>query len=46
MEHIYGCLCMELEGWKPDKVAFLTVLSACMHGGSVEQGILFFLNDE
>ena len=33
---------MELEGWKPDKVAFLAVLSACRHGGSVEQGILFF----
>nr|UPT49502.1 pentatricopeptide repeat protein AaPPR671 [Agave angustifolia] len=33
---------MESEGWKPDKVTFLAMLSACRHGGSVEQGILFF----
>lgn len=33
---------MESDGWKPDKVAFLAALSACRHGGSVEQGMLLF----
>lgn len=31
---------MESEGFEPDRVAFLAVLSACRHGGIVEEGML------
>ncbi|KAJ4961275.1 hypothetical protein NE237_021185 [Protea cynaroides] len=33
---------MELLGFKPDKVAFIAVLSACRHGGLVEEGMELF----
>ncbi|XP_043699110.1 pentatricopeptide repeat-containing protein At3g58590-like [Telopea speciosissima] len=33
---------MELLGFKPDKVAFIAVLSACRHGGLVEEGMKLF----
>ncbi|XP_072994884.1 pentatricopeptide repeat-containing protein At3g58590-like [Typha latifolia] len=33
---------MEEEGFKPDKVALLAVLSACRHGGLVEEGMMLF----
>ncbi|KAG1346751.1 pentatricopeptide repeat-containing protein [Cocos nucifera] len=33
---------MELEGFAPDRVAFLAVLSACRHGGFVEEGMILF----
>ncbi|CAM0882661.1 unnamed protein product [Alopecurus aequalis] len=33
---------MEEAGFKPDKVAFLAVLSACRHGGLVQEGIEIF----
>ncbi|XP_042501928.1 pentatricopeptide repeat-containing protein At3g58590-like [Macadamia integrifolia] len=33
---------MELLGFKPDKVAFIAVLSACRHGGLVEEGLELF----
>ncbi|KAF9606955.1 hypothetical protein IFM89_030253 [Coptis chinensis] len=33
---------MESVGIKPDKVAFITVLSTCRHGGLVEEGLELF----
>ncbi|KAL2476693.1 Pentatricopeptide repeat-containing protein [Abeliophyllum distichum] len=33
---------MEAEGFWPDKVAFLAVLSSCRHAGDVEQGMELF----
>uniref|UniRef100_A0A453FSU4 Pentacotripeptide-repeat region of PRORP domain-containing protein n=1 Tax=Aegilops tauschii subsp. strangulata TaxID=200361 RepID=A0A453FSU4_AEGTS len=33
---------MRRAGIRPDRVTFLSVLSACNHGGLVEQGVLFF----
>ncbi|OMP05703.1 hypothetical protein COLO4_08629 [Corchorus olitorius] len=33
---------MEQEGWKPNRVTFLSVLNGCSHGGLVEQGLRFF----
>ncbi|OVA03177.1 Pentatricopeptide repeat [Macleaya cordata] len=33
---------MELTGLKPDRVAFIAVLSACRHGGLVEEGMELF----
>ncbi|KAL2472291.1 Pentatricopeptide repeat-containing protein [Abeliophyllum distichum] len=33
---------MEAEGFWPDKVAFLAVLSSCRHIGDVEQGMELF----
>lgn len=33
---------MEFLGFKPDPIAFLSVLSACRHGGLVEEGKDFF----
>lgn len=33
---------MELDGFEPDRVAFLTVLTACRHGGHVEEGVSLF----
>ncbi|XWS42649.1 hypothetical protein CRYUN_Cryun16bG0032000 [Craigia yunnanensis] len=33
---------MEQEGWKPNRVTFVSVLTACSHGCLVEQGLKFF----
>lgn len=33
---------MEILGFKPDRVAFLAVLTACRHGGLVEEGMELF----
>ncbi|PIA61494.1 hypothetical protein AQUCO_00300775v1 [Aquilegia coerulea] len=33
---------MELLGFKPDRVAFIAILSACRHGGLVEDGMELF----
>ncbi|XVF06519.1 hypothetical protein REPUB_Repub06bG0055400 [Reevesia pubescens] len=33
---------MEQEGWKPNRVTFISVLNACSHGCLVEQGLKFF----
>ncbi|KAA8524277.1 hypothetical protein F0562_010700 [Nyssa sinensis] len=33
---------MEVVGFKPDRVAFIAVLSACRHGGLVKEGKEFF----
>ncbi|KAJ0985746.1 hypothetical protein J5N97_004102 [Dioscorea zingiberensis] len=35
---------MELSGIQPDSVAFLALLSACSHGGMVDQGIESFIS--
>ncbi|XP_057968816.1 pentatricopeptide repeat-containing protein At3g29230 [Malania oleifera] len=33
---------MKLEGFKPDKITFVGVLSACTHAGYVDDGLLYF----
>ncbi|TXG55064.1 hypothetical protein EZV62_020320 [Acer yangbiense] len=33
---------MELQGFKPDRVAFIAVLTACRHGGLVREGMELF----
>lgn len=33
---------MEEVGMKPNRVTFLSILSACSHRGYVEKGLLFF----
>ncbi|KAF3438951.1 hypothetical protein FNV43_RR17226 [Rhamnella rubrinervis] len=33
---------MELSGFKPDDVTYLTILSACSHSGLAEQGLMVF----
>uniref|UniRef100_A0A0A8ZXJ4 Pentatricopeptide repeat-containing protein n=1 Tax=Arundo donax TaxID=35708 RepID=A0A0A8ZXJ4_ARUDO len=35
---------MEKDGFKPDKVAILAVLSACRHGRLVQEGMKIFKN--
>ncbi|KAL4342474.1 hypothetical protein GQ457_08G005630 [Hibiscus cannabinus] len=40
-----GCgkkLLRTLQGWKPNKVTFVSVLNACSHGCLVEKGLEFF----
>ncbi|CAN1295140.1 Pentatricopeptide repeat-containing protein At1g09220, mitochondrial [Linum perenne] len=33
---------MEKDGWKPNRVTFLSVCNACSHGGLYEEGLEFF----
>nr|XP_043639810.1 pentatricopeptide repeat-containing protein At1g09220, mitochondrial [Erigeron canadensis] len=42
MEAVDSFKRMEEVGMKPNRVTFLSILSACSHGGLVEEGLMFF----
>ncbi|KAH7288444.1 hypothetical protein KP509_31G026600 [Ceratopteris richardii] len=47
-QHGYGKMALELfvqmqqEGWRPNSVTFISILSACSHAGLIDEGCRFF----